>query len=142
MALSVVVDTSVLVAAVRSARGRNREVIRLCLKGVLEPLMGTSLYLEIEDVLRRSELFSTCPISDKDREALFRAFLSVCRWTHVYYLWRPNLADEGDNHILELAVAGGAEIVVTNNMKHLESGELQFPEIKILRPNELVKEME
>ena len=130
------------IAAVRSARGRNRDILRLCLNEVVEPLIGTSLFLEMEDVIGRQDLFGHCPISEKERRTLFHAFLSVCRWTHVYYLWRPNLPDEGDNHVIELAVAGGAEIIVTNNLKHLGAGELQFPEIRIMRPNELVKEIE
>jgi hypothetical protein len=39
---------------------------------------------------------------------LFAGFLSVCHWCEIYYLWRPNLADEADNHVLELAVAAAA----------------------------------
>ena len=39
---------------------------------------------------------------------MFHSFLSLCEWVPVYYLWRPNLRDEGDNHLIELAVAGRA----------------------------------
>ncbi|MBL4665090.1 MAG: PIN domain-containing protein [Nitrospinaceae bacterium] len=135
------VDTSVFVSALRSARGKNRAVLRLCLTGECEPLMGTSLFFEFEDVTKREKLFRDCPISQKDRETLFHAFLSVCRWTHVYYLWRPNLPDEADNQVLELALAGGARALVTNNIKHFKRGELLFPEIEILRPGEFVQEV-
>ena len=65
-------------------------------------------------------------------------FLSVCRWVRIYYAWRPNLQDEGDNHVIELAVAGSAEAVVTKNKRDLLSGELQFPRLAILTPEELL----
>jgi predicted nucleic acid-binding protein len=54
----------------------------------------------------------------------------------VYDTWRPNLPDEGDNHILELAVAGGAEIIVTQNTRDFQSGALLFPAIQILHPKD------
>jgi predicted nucleic acid-binding protein len=45
---------------------------------------------------------------------------------HVYYLWHPNLRDEGDNHVFELAGAGGAEAIVTTNVGDFRSAELRF----------------
>jgi predicted nucleic acid-binding protein len=68
------------------------------------------------------------------------AFLSVCEWVDVYFAWRPNLPDQGDNHLIELAVAGGAGFIVTNNVADLTGGELRFPEIRVVRPLEFMKE--
>ena len=48
----------------------------------------------------------TSPLTPKEREDLLDAFLSVCEWVPIYFLWRPNLPDEGDNHLMELVVAG------------------------------------
>ena len=62
---------------------------------------------EFEDVLSRDLLFEHWVLTRSERERLFDAFLAVCRWVRVYYGWRPNLADEADNHLVELAVAGG-----------------------------------
>ena len=59
----------------------------------------------------------------------------------VYYRWRPNLSDEGDNHVLELALAGAAGIIVTTNRADFLGGDLRFPEVKILTPPEFLKEM-
>jgi hypothetical protein len=69
------------------------------------------------------------------------AFLSVCEWVQVYYLWRPNLRDDGDNHILELAVAGGASVIVTKNVADFRGSELRFADIRILSPKILLKEL-
>ena len=51
----------------------------------------------------------------------------------MFFLWRPNLPDEGDNHVLELAVAGSAGAVVTYNVGDFR-GELQFPTIQAVTP--------
>ena len=55
--------------------------------------------------------------------------------------WRPNLRDEADNHLLELAIAGGASSIVTHNVADFRGAELQFPQVRILSPNEFIKEL-
>lgn len=60
----------------------------------------------------------------------------------VHFLWRPNLPDESDNHVVELAVAGGAEAIVTKNVRDFQRSELLFPALRILRPEALIKEIE
>jgi predicted nucleic acid-binding protein len=57
----------------------------------------------------------------------------------IYFLWRPNLPDEADNHIVELAIAGGAEVIVTNNTSDLRGGELSFPQLQVLTPAQFLK---
>lgn len=104
-------------------------------------MMGIALFLEYEDVTHRPELTKRSPLTATEIDELLDAFASVCQWTNIYYLWRPNLTDEGDHHLLELAVASGAEAIVTQNVRHLRSGELQFPQIQILRPADLLKEL-
>ena len=71
---------------------------------------------------------------------LLEAFLSVCRWVDVYFGGRPNLRDEGDNHLIELAVVAGANWIVTNNVADFRGGEPRFPDIRIATPGEYLKE--
>ncbi|WP_395147926.1 putative toxin-antitoxin system toxin component, PIN family (plasmid) [Moraxella atlantae] len=54
----------------------------------------------------------------------------------VSYLWRPNLKDEGDNFIVELAVAGNADYIVTRNLKDFRQSELVFDSFKVITPKE------
>ena len=136
----VVVDTSVFVSALRSADGASRQVLRLALEGRIEPVMGQKLFLEFLDLFERPGVFDECPVPAEDRLALFEGFLSTCRWCEVFFLWRPNLPDEGDNHVVELAVAAGAGTVVTHNVGDFR-GELRFPGVEVLRPTELLKSM-
>jgi uncharacterized protein len=119
--------------------GFNRRVIRACLERRCQPLLGQILFLEYEDVLSRQELFRHCLLSKKERQELFAAFLSVCEWIQVYFLWRPNLADEGDNHLVELAIAGGAAAIVTNNVRDFRRAELRFPGVKVLTPEQFLR---
>ena len=87
-------------------------------------------------------MFRKSPLSGVERQQFFESFLKVCEWVRIYYLWRPNLRDEGDNHILELAVAGGASIIVTKNTADFEGANLRFPGIRVLSPKDFLKEME
>ena len=135
--IRVVIDTNILVSALLMA-GANRQVIRACLMGRMRPLIGSALFLEYEDLLARQDLYRKSLLNAGE---LFAAFLNVCEWVQVYYLWRPNLRDEGDNHLIELAVAGGASFLATNNLRDLKSGELRFPSIRIVSPKELLEEL-
>jgi len=99
--------------------------------------MGAALFAEYESLMTREPLFERCVLDSGERDALLNAFLSVCGWTRVYYLWRPNLPDEADNHVLELAVAGRAEVIVTKNVRDFVRSELLFPEIRIMKPEQL-----
>lgn len=55
--------------------------------------------------------------------------------------WRPNLPDEGDNHLVELAVAGGASRIVTQNLRDLQGKELKFPGLVAVTPAHFLKEV-
>ncbi len=134
----IVIDTNVFIAALLSAEGASREVLRKCFQGQYKPLMGAALYWEYEDIIERQEIKARCPLSRAEVEQLLDAFMKTCRWTAVYYLWRPNLKDEGDNHVLELAVAGNATQIVTHNIKDFKRGELLFPAIQIVSPCQLL----
>jgi len=134
----IVMDTNVLIGALLGSKGKNRDALRVCLREEARPLMGAALLHEYEDVMRRDHLFLKCPLSARERSTLLEAFLSVCEWVKVYYLWRPNLTDEGDNHLIELAIAGAAEMIVTNNIKDFHHAELRFPHLKIATPTQFI----
>lgn len=136
----VVIDTDVVVAALLTRGGASREVLRRALRRDCVPLMGTTLFTEYESVLARRELFARCALSGAERESLLDAFLSVCRWTRIFYTWRPNVPDESDNHIVELAVAGGAHAIVTRNVRDFVGAELKFEGLRIMTPQQFIKE--
>ena len=137
--MNIVVDTDVWVAGVRGSGHANR-VLRLCFEGRFVPLMGAALLAEYEDLLGRESIWRKTRLTAPEREALLDIFLSICQWTRIYYAWRPNLSDEADNHLMELAVAGQADYLVTRNVRDLRGGELKFPQISVVTPTQLLKE--
>jgi len=137
---TVVIDTNVLVASLLRGGGAARGVLRACLTSRYQPVLGPALLAEYEDVLGRDALFASSVLTRAEREELFDGFLSRCGWVEVYYAWRPNLPDEGDNHLIELAVAAGADGIITRNLRDLTQGELKFPALKILTPEQCLEQ--
>lgn len=135
------IDTNVFTGALLKRAGHDRQVIRACLEGKSKPLIGQALFLEYEDLLGRSHLYRRCPLPEPERRQFFAAFLSVCEWVEIYFSWRPNLPDEGDNHLVELAIAGGASMIVTHNVRDFRGAELRFPGLRVVTPQEFLKEL-
>ena len=139
MSRKIVVDTSVLISALIGKKGASREVLRRCLQGEYDPQISNALFQEYEAVTLRREIIERSPLTEREIRELLNALYGVCKWTPVYYLWRPNLIDEGDNFLIELALAGNSEVIVTNNIKELKSAELNFDGLSILRPEQLLR---
>lgn len=139
MSENIVIDTSVLVSALIGKQGPSREVLRQCLLGRYNPLISNTLFSEYEDVASRENILDLCPLSPKELRELLNALYSVCHWVPIYYLWRPNLKDEDDNFLIELAVAGNGKYIVTNNTKDLYSAELSFKDINIVTPEAFLR---
>ncbi|MDI9333973.1 MAG: putative toxin-antitoxin system toxin component, PIN family [Cytophagales bacterium] len=140
MSLLAVIDTNIFVGACLGVGATNR-VIASAIEGHFRPVMGSALFHEHEDVLSRESLLANSKLTRKERDELFDIFISKCQWTRVYFGWRPNLPDEGDNHLIELAVAAGASYVVTKNLKHVSNTDLKFKNIQVVSPQKFLKEL-
>ncbi len=138
--MKIIIDTNILVSACMGSYYANK-IIAYCLKGRLQPVIGVTLFNEYEDVINRNAIFDGCKLTQDERNQLLDAFLSVCQWTKIYYIWRPNLKDEGDNHLVELAVASGAEFIVTRNLKDFRQAELMFSSFEICLPENLLEKL-
>jgi len=138
----VILDSNVLASAFTSDAGASREVLRRVLLGKAHALLSVPLYLEYEDVLARPETRRRCKLRPTEQTQLFDAFLAATELVAVYYRWRPNLRDEGDNHLVELAVAASDAPIVTYNRRDFRGGELSFPQLRVLTPTQWLKEIE
>jgi putative PIN family toxin of toxin-antitoxin system len=138
--MRVVIDTNVFVGACIGV-GACNAVVRACMLGQLTPLMGAPLLTEYESIMSREHLFINSRLDGLERDRLLDIFVGLCEWTRVYYLWRPNLPDESDNHLIELAVAGGAAFIVTRNLRDLQAGQLQWPNLQMVSPEDFLKEL-
>jgi predicted nucleic acid-binding protein len=121
--------------------GASAALIELALRRQVSPAMGMALFSEYEDVIGRERLFEDCRLNAAERSELLDIFASVCEWRKTYFSWRPNVRDEGDNHIVELAVASSATHVVTWNTRDFAQMELRFPQIRFVTPVEFLKEL-
>jgi putative PIN family toxin of toxin-antitoxin system len=140
MVTRAVIDTNVFVGACLG-RGAAWDVVRACLSGAVQPLMGAALLTEYQDVLSRESLLTRSRLNRDERDELLDIFLARCEWTRVYFVWRSNLPDEADNHLIELAVAGAASFVVTRNLRDFNRAELKFPSLRCVDPAAFLKEI-
>jgi putative PIN family toxin of toxin-antitoxin system len=139
MVAVIVIDTNVFVAALRSGGGASRQILRGALEGRYQPIFSNALWLEYEDLLGRQVW--TPETTDEERRQVLAALAASGRWVKIYYAWRPNLPDEGDNHLIELVVAGGARAIVTHNVRHLRRGQLRWRDLSVLRPSQCLERL-
>ena len=107
--------------------------------GQYEPLFGNALWLEYQALLGRPAVWSTAT-NDHERWQVLAALAKCGRWITVYYGWRPNLADEADNHLIELALAGNAQAIVTHNIRDLRGGELRLGGWRLVTPAQFLED--
>lgn len=133
----VVLDTNVVVSALRSRRGASFAILRTIGQRWV-PLISVPLILEYEAVGKRQvELLK---IPEATVEAIIRAFCFFGRETDVHFRLRPFLPDPSDEFLLELAVAGRASAIVTHNVRHFVGVE-RFG-IRVLTPREFLRRIE
>ena len=138
--MRVVVDTNVFVGACLGV-GAASAVIRACLEHRVVPLMGETLLTEFEAVLGRDALFTNSRLDAAERSTLLDTYLALCEWTRVYFFFFFNLQDESDNYLIELAVAGDADAIVTRNLRDLHGAQLRFGALRVLSPEDFLKEL-
>ena len=102
--------------------------------------MGDKLWLEYHDLLGRGEaVWAKSDLSEPQRGQMLDAFAAVCEYVRVPRLWRPNLPDEGDNHVMELAIYGNAGALVTFNTRDFAATQFAPAGLAVLPPGEFLK---
>lgn len=139
--MRIVVDTSVLVAGLRSRLGASNCVLSAIAEERCVPLVTTALFLEYEAVLLRPEHQLATGLNPSDIEGFLSAFASAAEPIEVNFLWRPQLRDPADELVLEAAVNGRAEAIVTHNVADFQAGTRRFG-IPTLTPAEFLKELQ
>lgn len=138
--LRVVLDTSVIVAALRSRLGASNRILTLVAERRVVPLVTTALFLEYEGVLSRPEQRLATRMSEEDIAGFLAGFASAAEPVDVHFLWRPQLADPADELVLEAAVNGRAQAIVTQNVRHFRRATQELG-VRVMTPAQLLERM-
>jgi putative PIN family toxin of toxin-antitoxin system len=121
MGYSVVLDTNVLVAALRSSAGASFALFDMVGGNSFEINLSVPLVLEYEAVAKRQA--RELALSFEDIDDVLDYLCSVATNRVIHYLWRPILRDPKDDLVLELAVESGADFIVTHNVRDFSGAE-------------------
>lgn len=136
--LEVVIDTNVLVSALKSKRGASFKLLTLIGQNKFDINLSVPLILEYEDVAKR--LIGGTALNEEDTNDILDYICSVSNRREIFYLWRPFLKDPKDDMVLELAVTSNCDMIVTYNKKDFKGVEEYFG-IRLLTPKELLLEI-
>nr|WP_044552536.1 putative toxin-antitoxin system toxin component, PIN family [Azospirillum lipoferum] len=133
-----VLDTNILTAGLRSRRGASFAVLSLLADGQFRALVTTALFLEYEAVLKRPEQREVHGLGEADVDRLLAELAAVLEPVDVRFTWRPQLSDPADEMVLEAAVNGRADVLVTHNVRDFAAAAPRFG-IPVLRPAEFLR---
>lgn len=134
----IVLDTNILVAGLRSNKGASFAILRLIGDRRVRPLVTTALFLEYEDVLQRDEQRLVHGLSAMAVDRMMAEFAALSEPVEVHFLWRPQLADPQDEMVLEAAVNGRADALVTHNVRDFSDVPRRFG-LRVLRPADFLE---
>ena len=134
-------DTVVMVAAIRSRAGASNALLSMALLRRYTLLVSVPLMVEYQDVMSRPEHLHASGLDRQDVEDLLDAIASVAAPVRLAYLWRPAAVDPNDDMVLETAVNGQAAAIVTFNARHLAKPAERFG-LAVIRPAEALTILE
>lgn len=134
---SAVIDTNILFAGLYSNEGTSFKVLNLIEKGKIVPLLSTTLLFEYEDVLKRKQ--KQLDLTNSEVDDVLDAICEKGEEKKIHFIWRPQLRDPKDDHILELAVAANCADIITFNIKDFIKAQLFS--VRVLKPIELLEEL-
>jgi putative PIN family toxin of toxin-antitoxin system len=122
VALQIVLDTNLFVSALRSRQGASYEILRLTGQDAgFEINLSVPLVLEYESVAKR--VVDELNMTAQEVDDIIGYLCEVAVQHKIHYLWRPVLPDPKDDMVLEVAVAGQCEYIVTHNVKDFQGAE-------------------
>jgi putative PIN family toxin of toxin-antitoxin system len=140
MVRRVVLDTSVVVAALRTRSGAGNAALRLIANGRLVLLATPPLFVEYEDVLHRPEQRLAHGLKPAEIDEFLAELAALIEPVEVHFQWRPQLADPNDEMVLEAAISGRADALVTYNVADFAPAARWF-KIPVLRPAEVLRQV-
>ncbi|MCX7122767.1 MAG: putative toxin-antitoxin system toxin component, PIN family [Gammaproteobacteria bacterium] len=121
------IDTNVLVSGLQSSLGASYKLLSLIDSGKFQPVISVATFLEYEEILLRKEILQPADLN------VFLLYLyKMSHRQSIYFLYRPSSPDPKDDLFIDLAIASGAEYIVTYNVKDLKAA--MHHGIKVVTP--------
>lgn len=130
-----------LITALRSSTGAAAETVRLALQGELTTLMDYKLACEYRDVALRAEQLHVSGKSRAEMAAILDALEATAEPVYVALQHRPLSPDPNDDMVLDVAINGNADAIITNNTKHFRDAAERF-HLEVLTPAELLSKVQ
>lgn len=138
--MKLVLDTNVIVTALRSPAGASAELLRAARRGQVTLLANVALALEYEAICLMPEHVSASGLAVSDVQLYLDAVMAMTEPVDTHFLWRPQLRDPADEFVLEAAVNGQAQAIVTFNIKDFGNAPARFG-LKVMTPAETVRRL-
>jgi putative PIN family toxin of toxin-antitoxin system len=133
----VVIDTSVVVAALRSRLGASNLLLREVADSQLSLLLSPALFLEYEEVLKRPEHRLVHRLREEQVDEFLAEIAAIAVPVDLHYQWRPLASDPSDEMVLETAINGQADVLITFNVQDFEAAK-RF-RISVLTPGQFLR---
>ena len=125
--MRIVLDTDVVVAAFRSKTGASRAILDLAMpRSDVIMVVSVPLLFEYEAVLKRESQRAVHGLTDQQLERALQIIASACDLQPLHFLWRPQLQDVADEMVLETAINGRVDMLVSFNQRHLHAAAAKF----------------
>ena len=136
--MKVVLDTDVIIAGMRSPSGASAELLRCARRGELTLLASVPLFIEYEAICTMAARYGAAGLTLNEVHVFLDVIAAIVQPVKTHYLWRPQLRDPADEMVLEAAVNGGADALVSFNQRHFGLAPQRFG-IQLLLPSELLR---
>ena len=140
LAMRIVLDTASFVSAVRSGGGAGSAVVKSILSGEVVALMDHKLGLEYREVALRPEHLAVSPLSREGILDLIATVEGVAEGVRVTMKHRPLSPDPKDDMVLDIAINGRADAIVTSNIRHFMAAAKRH-KIAVLTPAQLLEKL-
>ena len=132
-------DTNILYQALKSTTGASHFILQQVRNRKIQIALSVPVFLKYKDVFTRDKSLKDFKLQLSDVDKFLRFIAYISKTFEIYFLLRPNLKDEKDNMIVELAVTSQSDYIITSNAKDFKNAELKFDELKVITPSEFVK---
>jgi putative PIN family toxin of toxin-antitoxin system len=135
-----ILDTDVIIAAIRSTKGASAEIIRRVLRGEIRIELTVAMALEYEAVASREEHLIAGELSAAEAQNLIDNLAGLAEPVEIHFRWRPQLRDADDEMVLEAAINAQDRMIVTFNTKDFAMAADKF-DVKLLKPRQLLEKL-